>query len=329
MKIVKGIARIKTPPKWPVMTIGNFDGVHRGHQDVIARVVARAREKGGTAVVMIFDPHPRTFFNPDVPQRVITTLEQRVELIEKLGVDLLIVQDFDKSFAAIEAESFVVDSLVKRLGIRELFISSKFRFGHRAAGDIELLRRLAPAHHFVIHPVENLTFRHTVISSSFIRESILEGEMEMARLMLGRPFAIYGEVYPDTQRGTNLLRTPTSNVRPEIDLVPAHGIYAGIALLEGRRMPAAVYIGTRPTFNGDHVVIEVHILGFNGSLYGARMGVELIFKTRDDHKFTHLHELLSQIQQDVIDVRDYLKDNDSDPMIGHLEWGSDSSGDNR
>lgn len=320
MRIVKGVDGIGTPLKYAVMTIGNFDGVHIGHQSIIKKVVESARRNTGTSVLMLFDPHPRTFFNPKEPQKQIMNLENRVALIEELGIDLLIVQPFDKNFASIEPKDFILNYLVKNVGIAELFVSSKFRFGKNAAGGLELLRGLAEQHGFKLEITENVHFRHTVVSSSFIRESILEGEMEIARRMLGRIYTIHGKVYPDTQRGTNIFNTPTSNIVPENELVPALGIYASLVFLEKGKYPAATYIGKRPTFDGKEIVVETHLLGFEGSLYGQRISIGLLKKIRDDRKFSHLSELLSQIVKDIDDVKDYLFNQEDDPELSGLIW---------
>lgn len=320
MKIYNGIKDITENIKNPVLTIGNFDGVHIGHLEVIEKVVKRAKTINGTSLVKIFDPHPRTFFSPDSPQHLINTIEQRLEIFKNLGVDAVIVQPFNKEFASLEAVEYVSKYLVDKLKIKEIHVSSKFRFGTRALGTTQLLEVMSENNGFKVVLTENKFFRHTVVSSTFIRNLILEGEMELARFMLGRAYTIWGEVYPDTQRGTNLLNTPTSNVTIENDLIPSHGIYAGAITLPDGKYPAATYIGTRPTFEGDKLVVESHILGFSGNLYGERLGVELFKKIRKDKKFNHLHELLAQIQEDIEHVKEYLQRHKDDPQLGQLTW---------
>lgn len=320
MKIFRGVNSLKEKIDSPVLTIGNFDGVHIGHQEIIEKTVEKAKSINGSSVVMMFDPHPRTFFNPGSPQKQITTLEQRVHFIENLGVDYLIVQVFNKQFSEITAGDFVKRILVKKLNMAEVIISNKFKFGKNAEGNVDLLKSLSSKFGYTLTAIENRLFRHTVVSSSFIRQSIVDGEMEIARLMLGRPYSIFGEVYPDTQRGTSLLNTPTSNIKPDNDLIPAFGIYASVVNLAEGRYPSATYIGTRPTFNGTDLVIETHIIGFNGSLYGKRISIEFYKKTRDDKKFEHLSELLHQIKKDVQDVLDYLQRHKDDPHFTDLIW---------
>ena len=324
MKIFHSVDDIAEKFKHPIITIGNFDGVHLGHQEVLAKLVEKAKIQNGTSIVMLFDPHPRTFFNPDQPQKQITILERRVKLIEKLGIDVIIVQAFNKEFANISAEAFIKEMLIDKIGVKEIFVSSKFRFGKNAAGNIQLLETLSNQCGFNLDLVDNIQFRHTVVSSSFIRRSIQDGEMEIARLMLGRPYTLYGEVYPDTQRGTTLLDTPTSNIKPDNDLVPSHGIYAGSLEVDGKRHPAATYIGSRPTFGGSSVVVESHIIGFEGNLYGKTVKVELFKKIGKDKKFTHLSDLLNKIKTDIEDAKAYLMKHNKDDQLGNLDWGRSS-----
>ena len=320
MLIIEGTESLSEDITRPILTVGNFDGVHIGHLCVIEMVVERARNVGGNSVVMTFDPHPRTFFNPDSPVPMITTREQKRELIEKLGVDVLIEQPFDNDFASLSAEDFVVKILLEKLGTTELIVSQKFRFGRHAAGDIELLGKLAKEHGFAFTLIGNLLFRDTLVSSSFIRETIDSGEMELATSLLGRPYCIEGDVYPDTRRGTELLNCPTSNVRPYNELIPAKGIYASAVALDGERIPAATYIGDRPTFEGDKRVIETHLLDFHGSLYGQRIGVEFFKKMREDIKFASIGDLQKQINTDIRQIREYLHRHAGDPNIQPLHW---------
>lgn len=319
MKIIEGSSRFDKQDKPLILTIGNFDGVHIGHQKTIRMAIEAAREQNGHSAVMLFDPHPRTFFNPSSPQQLITTIEQRKDLIEELGIDLLIIEPFDASFAKLPPAEFIEEILVERLGVSTLYVSSKFRFGKDAAGDISLLQSSGEGT-FTVAPVENVYFRHTVVSSSFIRSAILDGEMELVRHMLGRPYTLSGEVYPDTQRGSSLLNTPTSNIKPVNDLVPALGIYASVVELNGIRYPSATYIGTRPTFDGQHVVIETHLVGFDGSLYGKEISIELFKKNRADARFTHLRDLLKQIRTDIDEAIGYLRRHREDPQVGELNW---------
>ena len=320
MLIFNGTENIEEAISRPIITVGNFDGVHIGHLCVIEMVVERARNVGGSSVVMTFDPHPRTFFNPDSPVPMITTRDQKRELIENLGVDVLIEQPFDNDFASLTAEDFVVKTLLDKVGAVELIVSHKFKFGRHAAGDVDLLAKLAKEHGFALTLIGNLLFRDTLVASSFIRETIDSGEMELATSLLGRPYRIEGDVYPDTKRGTELLNCPTSNVRPENELIPATGIYASAVALEGRRIPAATYIGDRPTFEGDKRVIETHLLDFSGSLYGQRIGVEFFKKMREDMKFESIGDLQRQIGTDIRQIREYLHRHATDPNIQPLHW---------
>jgi riboflavin kinase/FMN adenylyltransferase len=320
MKIFEGSASFSEYPENIVLTIGNFDGVHLGHQETIKRTIDHASELNCKSAVMIFDPHPRTFFNKNKPQRLITTLEQRLELFKELGIDIAIVETFNDDFSNLSASEFVKTVLVNRLKVQHLIVSSKFRFGSQATGTVTTLLNESEKYGFEVTTIDNIYFRHTVISSSFIRNAILDGEMEIVRFMMGRPYTLKGVVYSDTQRGTNLFNTPTSNIKPENDLVPALGIYASVFEMNDIRYPAATYIGTRPTFEGKDLVIETHIIGFDGDLYGKHMTVELFRKTRGDEKFTHLSDLLHQIKADIKDCVEYLNRHKNDPQVGELQW---------
>lgn len=320
MKVINGIGEIDERLARPVLTVGNFDGVHIGHGHVIGLVVERARKIEGTSVVMTFDPHSRVFFDPDSHEPMITTLEQRLELIESLGPEAVIIQRFDERFASMDADDFVVKLLVEQLGIAELFVSAKFTFGRGAAGNVALLERAAGEHGFKLNVVENVHFRHSLVSSSFIRRAVLNGEMELAMRMLGRPYAISGVVYADTQRGTDLLSCPTSNIRPENELIPINGIYVGAAKIGDDRFPTATYIGTRPTFEGEKLVIEAHLLGYSGSLYGRVISLEFFKKIRDDKKFPTPAHLQAQIDRDIAEVMAYFKRRKDEPTVKTLNW---------
>lgn len=312
MKVFNGIDSV-APLEAVVLTIGNFDGVHIGHQHVIRLVVERAQRINGTGVVMIFDPHPRVFFKPDSHQPMITTLEQRLELIEQLGIDAAVVQPFTAEFAELPAIDFVVKLLVGKLRISELFISSKFRFGGGAQGDVELLKTLASEHGFGLHVEENIYFRHSFVSSSFIRQIISRGEMDLAMRLLGRPYRLTGAVYRDTRRGTEVIGFPTSNIRPDNELVPTTGIYAGAVVVGDKKYPAATYIGIRPTFDGKELSVETHMLDFSGTLYNEVIAVEFYKKIRDDMKFESVDALRSQIQKDIEDILAFFKRHAGEP----------------
>jgi riboflavin kinase/FMN adenylyltransferase len=320
MKLIRGINGIESPLNRPVAAIGNFDGVHIGHRHVINLVNERARETGGTSVVVTFTPHPRSFIDPQERQPMITTFDQRFELIDALGVEVMVVLDFDGNLASMPAEDFVSQILVRRLGIAELFVSRKFRFGHGARGNVDLLRKMAEGHGFTVRLVENIQFRHMIVSSSFIREAVQKGEVELAMKMLGRPFCIVGKVYQDTKRGTEILKFPTSNVKPENELLPESGIYAGAVTHSGRRFPAAAYIGDRPTFGGEKTVVETHIIGFSGSLYGQRISIDFFKKIRNDRKFETPAELQAQIEDDIAEIMEFLKNHDGEPEYQSLVW---------
>ncbi len=320
MIIYNGFDEISRPPEGSVVTIGNFDGVHIGHKQVINLVVERARQAGGKSVVITFSPHTRAFFSPDKALPMITTLDQRIELISRLGVDVLVVQTFNLDFAAITAEDFVNKLLLDRLAVSRLIVSSKFRFGKDAGGDVEMLNKMAGEHGFDVEEIEDVRYRYTFVSSSFIRQAIAKGEMEMVMGLLGRPYRITGKVYPDTRRGTELLNFPTSNISPENEIIPVTGIYASAVDVGEKRYPAATYIGTRPTFEGEKLVIETHLIDFHGSLYGQTISIDYFKKMREDIKFDSVEALKNQITIDVQQIREYLSRHADDHLIQPIDW---------
>ncbi|HUX07635.1 MAG TPA: bifunctional riboflavin kinase/FAD synthetase [Acidobacteriota bacterium] len=320
MKIYHGFEEITVPPKGAVVTIGNFDGVHIGHQQVIGLAVERARKAGGTSVVVTFSPHTRAFFSREKALPMITSLNQRIELIGRIGVDILVVQPFNSEFAEITHEDFVVKLLLNKLAVERLIVSSKFRFGKGAGGNVEMLRKMAGEHGFKVEEIDDVRYRYTFVSSSFIRQAIAKGEMELVMGLLGRPYRISGSVYPDTHRGTELLSFPTSNVSPDNELIPVKGIYASAVQVDKTRYPAATYIGTRPTFEGDKLVIETHLIDFQGSLYGQTISVDFFKKMREDIKFDSVEALKAQITKDVKQIREYFSRHADDQLIQPINW---------
>lgn len=320
MRIIEGLSDVSSPFERPVIAVGNFDGVHIGHVSVIELVRQRSAEIDGTSVVITFNPHPRSFFNPECHEPMITTLEQRIELIGHLGVDVLIIQPFNRDFASMPAKKFVENVLVKRLGIAEIFVSGKFRFGIGASGDVGLLERMAAKYGFKVEVIDNIQFRHKVVSSSFVRQVLLKGEMDVAMRLLGRPYSISGRVYSDTQRGTEVLHFPTCNIQPVNELIPATGIYAGAVLYSGVRYPAATYIGRRPTFGGGETVVETHILDFSADLYDKQISIEFFRKIREDMKFDSPSALQAQIEADIEEIKSFLLRHEKDPDFPRLAW---------
>ncbi len=294
------------PPS--VLAIGNFDGVHRGHQALLAEVRRLAQSVGARAGVLTFDPHPARFFAPKLAPPMILTLDRRIELLGAAGAEFVVIEPFDATLAALPPETFVADVLARDLNARDVVVGHDFTFGRGRAGNPAVLAKLGeqlgvgvtvvPA---VCAPGEGL-----VCSSTKVREFVLEGRVEGATLLLGRPFEVTGPVVRGAGRGRPL-GFPTANLRPEAELVPRTGIYAAHA----RRLdqpsfgrPAAVSIGTNPTFaTGSTVTVEAYLLDFDGDLYDQRLRLEFVARLRDEQRFAAVSDLVAQIEHDVAHTR--------------------------
>jgi riboflavin kinase/FMN adenylyltransferase len=291
------------------LAIGNFDGVHRGHQELV-RVARALRENiGGAAGVLTFTPHPARVFAPALAPPLIVSLERRLELLAAAGADVAIVEAFTPEFAAIEAEAFVRDVLVGRLGAREVVVGYDFSFGRGRRGTPALLREIGAALGLGVTIVPPVTIDGLVCSSTKVREFVLEGRVEGAALLLGRPVELSGPIVRGAGRGRGL-GVPTANVAPEGELLPRLGIYAARALVLDATggvvstHPAALSVGSNPTFTANGAVtVEAHLLDFEGDLYDRRVRLEVLHRLRDERRFESVEALLTQIAVDIADVR--------------------------
>ena len=287
-----------------VVTIGVFDGVHRGHQQIIGHTVKRARELGVQAVVVTFDPHPAEVVRPGSHPAVLTEPPRKAELVEQLGVDVLCVIPFTLEFSRLPAEAFVHDVLVEHLHATQVVVGENFRFGHRAAGDVELMRRLGRTFGFGVEGAPLVTEDGTVFSSTYIRACVDAGDVVAAARALGRPHRVEGVVVRGDGRGRDL-GYPTANLLASGHAaVPADGVYA--AWLVGHRserLPAAVSIGTNPTFSGRERRVEAYVLDFDGDLYGERLALDFAARLREMRTYQGIEPLVAQIAEDVEQTR--------------------------
>ncbi|HET8720528.1 MAG TPA: bifunctional riboflavin kinase/FAD synthetase [Nitrospira sp.] len=296
--VTRGLADIRPRPH-PVLTIGNFDGHHRGHLSLLQSVVARACEVGGTAMVLTFDPHPVRLLAPHVPLRFLTSPEEKLERFKTAGVDEVVFLEFTPALAAMTPDEFATDVLHDRLGVAELYLGEHFAFGKGRGGRIADLERLGTSLGFVVHPVKPVVLQGGVVSSTRIRTLIQAGDMEEAALLLGRPYGLTGTVIPGLQQG-QALGWPTANLRiPPERVTPPDGVYAARASYDGGSYDAVVYIGTRPTFGAGERLIEVNLLDHRDNLYGKAITVEFIERLRGDHTFASVEELAAQIAKDA------------------------------
>lgn len=290
----------------PAVAIGNFDGVHRGHQELFARARQLAGP-GHPVVALTFWPHPARLFNPDLAPPLITTQEQKLEQLAACGVDAVVVEPFDREFAALDPEQFAAQILAARLGARHVVVGHGFRFGRKKAGNLSTLEQLGQDHGFEAHGVSTVRVSSIAVSSTKIREFILMGRVGGASLLLGRDYLVEGPVVPGKKRGRTI-GIPTANVNPVNEVLPKRGVYAGWARLAGGDiLKAVINIGTNPTFEKAAVMtLEAHLLDFAGDIYGQQVGVYFTQRLRDEKRFCSVDELIEAIHADITDARALL-----------------------
>ena len=304
MLIYHNLNLVPQPFRNPVITIGNFDGVHLGHQTLFQMVKDRSRAVDGQSVVITFDPHPIKLMRPDKRLPMLTTTDQKIKLLASMELDGIIVHPFSAEFGSMPAREFVQYYLVHRLGAREVVIGHDYRFGRNREGNIALLQSLGEEFGFPVHVVDPIQINHTIVSSTLIRNLINDGQVLPAQDFLGRPYEVTGEVIHGHGRGARLLGFPTANITIDNGLLlPAAGIYAVRAELGGQIYPAVANIGTCPTFNNQELSLEVYLLDFDRDIYGERLAVQFIQRLRDERRFDDLPALVTQIKKDVAAAR--------------------------
>lgn len=296
------------PPGWgrSVVTIGMYDGVHRGHQQIITAAVRRARELSLPSVVVSFDPHPSEVVRPGSHPPILTPPARKADLIEELGVDVLCVLPFTREFSRLAADEFVHLVLLERLHVAAVVVGENFRFGHRAAGDVPLLVALGRRFGFTAEGVALLSGDDVELSSTYVRACVAAGDMDRASRALGRPHRVEGVVVRGDRRGRDL-GYPTANVQsPAHTAIPADGVYAGRLIRSGVELVAAISVGTNPTFSGAERRVEAFVLDFDGDLYGERVGLSFSARLRPTVRFATVEGLVAQMDQDVQRTREVL-----------------------
>lgn len=309
MKVTRGYGGGGVRP-YPVATIGNFDGHHVGHRSLLRLVVEKARHVHGTALALTFDPHPVKILAPQAGLRFLTSPDEKLARFEEAGIDEVVLLEFDKRFAALSPEAFAEDVLARGLGLKELYVGEHFAFGHKRAGKIADLVTLGCRLGFTVHPMPPIIAEGAIVSSTRIRQLILEGDVRMAAALLGRRYALWGIVSVGARRGQSL-GWPTANLPlPPDRVVPADGVYATVAVVEQRRYDAIAYIGTRPTFDAGERLLEVNLLEGAHDLYGCYIGVEFVERVRPDMQFAGPEALSRQIAIDVERAKAMLRGRD-------------------
>lgn len=307
------VVRLSSPGArgWPApaVSVGNFDGVHRGHQALVATAVEDARTGGGTAVVLVFDPHPSHVLSPDRAPEALMTVEQKAEVLASLGVDFLVVLPFTPELSRQPPEAFARDVLLGALGVRLVVVGSNFRFGRARAGDLDSLSRLGQDLGFRVHGVPPVQHQGAPISSTRIREALARGAVEAAADLLGRRFFVDGSVTRGAGRGRTL-GIPTANMALVNECVPGGGVYAcWCRILDEapESLRAVVNVGRRPTFGGGERVVEAHLLDLDRDLYGLRMRIEFSARLREERPFPGPEALVAQIRADLEQARGVLE----------------------
>jgi riboflavin kinase/FMN adenylyltransferase len=282
-----------------VLTIGNFDGVHLGHRAILSRVLHRARELKAQAVAITFEPHPMKVLRPGLQMPLLTTPEQKIDLLAGSGLEAVVVLPFTREFAAQPAREFVRRYFCEGLRAREVVVGHDYCFGRNREGNIDLLKEMGRTHGFTVQVVWAVEVDGAVVSSSLIRALLRLGKVREAEKLLGRTYEVTGRVVPGKGRGAKLLGVPTANLRPENELLPASGIYAVLVHRGAKILPGVANIGTCPTFDNQELALEVHLLNFSGDLYGENLAVEFVARLREERRFPSLQELAAQIRADI------------------------------
>lgn len=305
MDIIYGVKKPVKQSNFPVVTLGVFDGVHKGHMSVINKTISWAREKKGSSIVLTFSKSPKVVLGKR-PSSIITSLEHRLNIFDKSGVDITIVMEFDDDTANISADDFIKNILHGWLGVKGVVLGCNCSFGKNREGDKSLIYKFSKVYGYDVFCCEPVIIDGQVVSSTLIRETVMKGSLKHAETMLGRPVSLFGTIVTGSKRGSKVL-FPTANLDLHHEVIPPHGVYGALVFLEGKEYYAVTNIGTRPTFEEEpftdtgtlETVVEVHILNFKGYIYGLNLEVQFLFKIREEKKFNNTSELKKQIEHDM------------------------------
>jgi riboflavin kinase / FMN adenylyltransferase len=309
MKIVRGTKNISGPFPYPVVTLGNFDGVHVGHQILFRKAAEIALEKGGTSIAFTFEPHPLKIIAPEKVPPLLTHFHKKMELIEACNIDRIICADFTRQFADQRPRDFSKNILSDKIGVKEMVVGFDYAFGRGREGTIPYLKKMGEEFGFIVHVVEPFQLDGLTVSSSHVREVIESGNMESARKFLGRHYSIVGPVVAGYKTG-QAIGFPTANIDTSKVQIPGTGVYAVRMIYQNESYDAVANIGFNPTFHRDRLSVEVHIFDFNQVIYGKEIEVEFIARIRSEIEFKSKEELVVQINKDIEKTKIMLEESD-------------------
>lgn len=316
MEIIRDPKDIPSRPRSPILTVGNFDGVHLGHQTIFHRVAERADAVDGTSIAFTFEPHPLKILDPGRCPPRLTTANQKLDLIAQCGLDAAICIDFTREFSRKSPEEFVKEFLCERLGVSEILVGEGFAFGRDRTGSIDTLRRMARECGFQVTVVPPVISGSTRVSSSLVRRLVQEGEVEAVAPLLNRFYTFVGRVERGANRGASL-GFPTANLIPGDQLLPKRGVYAAVLGWHDMELRGVVNVGVAPTFAGERLLVEAHLFDFHRDLYGESLDVGFVKRLRDEQKFSSAEALATRIHRDVEEAQNLFSSLESDPQ----RWG--------
>ncbi len=307
MRVIRGLHNLRQEHRGCVATIGNFDGVHLGHQAVFRHLLKKAGEFGLPATVITFEPQPQEFFSLDTAPARLTRMREKLQALKGSGIERVLLLEFGRRLAAMSAPEFIRRLLVEGLAVRYLFVGDDFRFGEGRTGNVDLLRRSGRRHGFEVENMHTFVVGEQRVSSTRVRQALTAGDLQGASLLLGRPYRICGRVAHGDQRGRTI-GFPTANIDLHRKVSPLRGVYAvHVYGLGDQPLPGVANIGTRPTVAGDpRYLLEVHLFDFQGTIYGEHVQVEFRHKLRDEKRFDSFEQLRRQIVQDAGEARAHL-----------------------
>lgn len=308
MRIITDLNNITEKITNSIITLGNFDGLHLGHQELIRTIIRRAKEVNAVSMVVTFRPHPLKILSPEICPPLISIYEEKIRLFEKLGVEVLVKIPFTVEFSSMKPKEFVKKILCDLLGAKEIFVGYNYRFGKGREGNIQTLKKFGEEFGFTVREVEQVSLQGEIISSTGIRNLLREGEVEHAAKLLGRHYAITGVVVKGDGRGKTI-GFPTANIAPKHTIIPSKGVYAVRITARDKCYNGVSNIGLRPTFNKKELTLEVHIFAFNEDLYGEEVTVCFLHKIREEKKFPDAEALILQIQSDIQSAQEFLVEN--------------------